>query len=442
LRESRLGYHGYFEGKALSTPYPDSVRFLYALGNEHRTIKLGLDRIRTVLEALGSPHRACRFVHVAGTNGKGSTCAMIERALRESGRLTGLYTSPHLVEPAERVRVLGRPVPFSDFSHAFDVVHETAERLLAAGRIDMHPTYFETMTAMAFVLFREYGVEIVVLETGMGGRLDATNVVHPEVAVITPVDFDHEKFLGDTLAKIAFEKAGIIKPGRPVVTARQHPEAMRVLEQAARERGARLVRASDWRTSRLELHAFGSRFHVHEPGGAEFRIEQPLIGAHQVENALAAAAALRELGLTPAQIQKGIAATGWPGRLELVRRQPDVFLDGAHNAAGARALAGYLRRFHHGRKIWMIFGAMSDKNLQALADPLFPLAGELIFTAPAQTRAYRPEEILERTGERRARLAADIGTALEMAGRAAAEDLIVITGSLYLVGEARARLVG
>jgi dihydrofolate synthase/folylpolyglutamate synthase len=395
-----------------------------------------------LLEHLGSPHRACRFIHVAGTNGKGSTCAMIERALRETGLLTGLYTSPHLAEPVERVRILGRAVPFADFSRAFDVVHETAERLMAAGRIDMHPTYFETMTAMAFVLFREYRTEAAVLETGMGGRLDATNVVDPEVAVITPVDFDHEKFLGDTLAKIAFEKAGIIKPGRPVVTARQHPEAMRVLEQAAAERGARLVRAADWRTSQLELHAYGSRFQVHAPDGASLRIEQPLIGAHQVENALAAIAALRELGLAPAQIQKGIAACDWPGRLEPVRRSPDIFLDGAHNAAGARALAGYLRRFHHGRKKWLIFGAMSDKNLGAISGPLFPLFDELIFTAPAQTRAFRPEEILERTGERGARLAPDIGAALEMAGAAAPEDLVVVTGSLYLVGEARARLVG
>ncbi len=395
-----------------------------------------------MLEHLDSPHRACRFIHVAGTNGKGSTCAMIERALRESGVLTGLYTSPHLVEPVERVRVLGRPVPFADFTRAFDAVHETAERLIAQGRIDMHPTYFETMTAMAFLLFRDYRAEAVVLETGMGGRLDATNVVDPEVAVITPIDFDHEKYLGDTLGKIAFEKAGIIKPGKPVVTARQHAEAMRVLERTARERWARLERASEWRTSRLELHAFGSRFEVHAPDGTEFRVEQPLIGAHQVENALTAIAALRELGLAPAQIQRGIAAADWPGRLEPVRRAPDIFLDGAHNPAGARALAGYLRRFHHGRKKWILFGAMSDKNLHAIGGPLFPLADELIFTAPAQARAFRPEEILERTGERRARLAPDVRAALEMAAGAAPEDMVVITGSLYLVGEARELLVG
>jgi len=432
----------FWGGLALSTPYPDSVRFLYALGNEHRTIKLGLDRIRTLLEHLGSPHRACRFVHVAGTNGKGSTCAMIERALRESGVLTGLYTSPHLAEPVERVRILGRAVPFADFSAAFDAVHGAAGRLLASGAIDMRPTYFETITAMAFVLFRQYRCETVVLETGMGGRLDATNVVDPEISVITPIDFDHEKFLGNTLARIAFEKAGIIKPGRPVVAARQHPEAMDVIERTARERGSPLLRASAWRTSHLELHPYGSRFTVHAPGGMEFRIEQPLIGAHQVENALTAIAALHELGLSPARIQRGIAAADWPGRLEPVRRNPDVFLDGAHNPAGARALAAYLRHFHHDRKTWLIFGAMRDKDLHSIGSPLFHLASELIFTAPAQTRAFQPEEILSLTGERRARLAPDIRAALELASPAAPEDLIVVTGSLYLVGEARELLVG
>ena len=176
--------------------YPESVRFLYALGNEIRTAKLGLERIRTVLEPLGHPERACRFVHVAGTNGKGSTCAMIEAALRAAGECTGLYTSPHLVEPTERIRIGGRSVSEEQFTTAFQAVHEAAEELLEAGRLDAHPTYFETVTAMGFVLFRDLRAERVVLEVGLGGRLDATNVVVPEVAVITPIDFDHERFLG------------------------------------------------------------------------------------------------------------------------------------------------------------------------------------------------------------------------------------------------------
>lgn len=428
------------EGASLSTPYPDSVRFLYALGNEHKTIKLGLERILAVLEHLGEPHKACRFVHVAGTNGKGSTCAMIERALREAGLRTGLYTSPHLVEPVERVRIGGRAVPADEFSSAFDQVHETAERLIGSGRIDMHPTYFETMTAMAFLLFRRFGVEIAVLETGMGGRLDATNVVDPEVSVITPVDFDHEKFLGGTIARIAFEKAGIIKPRRPAVVSRQHAGAMSVIESRASELNAPLARATEWRTARLELHALGSRFEVHGHG-VSFPVEQPLIGAHQVENALTAIAALHRLGLTPEQIRRGIAATQWPGRLERLRRSPDIFLDGAHNPAGARALAGYIRHFHHQRRKWLIFGAMRDKDLQAIGHSLFPLADQLIFTAPAQTRAFLPEEILERTRLARARLAPGIREALECVSAAQPGDAVFITGSLYLAGEARALLM-
>lgn len=424
----------------MSTAYPESVRFLYALGNEYKSIKLGLERIDTLLASLGRPEQACRFVHVAGTNGKGSTCALIESSLRTAGVRTGLYTSPHLVEPTERVRICGQPVSAADFAWAFDEVHRAAERLLAAGQIDMHPTYFETVTAMAYVLFRRHAAEMVVLETGMGGRLDATNVVNPELAVITPIDFDHEKFLGNTIPQIAFEKAGIIKSGRPVVTARQHAEAMQVLEARASQVAAPLIRAAGWRVDHLELHAYGSRFHAIGPAG-EMRVDLPLIGAHQVENALTAIAALVELGLDASAIRSGIATTEWPGRLERIRRSPDIFLDGAHNPAGARALAGYIRHAHHGRRIWMVFGAMRDKDLHVIGHSLFPLASELIFTAPNQARAFQPEEIREITGERRARAVPSVKDALEAAAEAGPDDAVFITGSLYLVGEARALLM-
>lgn len=428
------------KGPALSTAYPESVRFLYALGNEYKTIKLGLERIRTLLAALGEPQRACRFIHVAGTNGKGSTCAMIERALREAGAKTGLYTSPHLVEPTERVRINGEPVSAADFAQAFQEVHETAERLAARGAIDSHPTYFETVTAMAYVLFRRHGVERVVLETGMGGRLDATNVVDPELSVITPIDFDHEKFLGDTIPQIAFEKAGILKPGRPAVVSRQHPEAMQVLESRAAETRSELHRASGWRVDHLELDAYGSRFRAAGPG-VSMEVDLPLIGAHQVENALTAIAALHRLGLPAETIRRGIAATVWPGRLERVRQSPDLFLDGAHNAAGARALAGYIRHAHAGRRVWMIFGAMRDKDLHVIGRSLFHLASELIFTTPGQARAFRAEEIQALSGESRARVIASVQDALRAVQEAAPGDAIFITGSLYLVGEARALLM-
>jgi dihydrofolate synthase/folylpolyglutamate synthase len=422
-------------------PYPDSVRFLYALGNEYKSIKLGLERIQTLLSALGDPHRACRFIHVAGTNGKGSTCAMLERTLREAGVRTGLYTSPHLTEPTERIRINGEPVSREQFAQAFQQLHHVSEQLLRDGAIDMHPTYFESVTAMAYLLFRSLAVDTAILETGMGGRLDATNVVDPLLSVITPIDFDHEKFLGNTIPLIAQEKAGIIKPGRPVVWSRQHHEALAILDAKARETGSQVIPAARWRVHHLELHAYGSSFRASGPKAA-VEVDCPLIGAHQVENALTAIAALDHLGYSPAQISRGITATEWPGRLERIRQQPDVFLDGAHNPAGARALAGYIRHFHHGRKVWMVFGAMRDKDLHVIGPLLFPLASELIFTAPNQSRAFQPEEIRDISGYAHAQLAPTVPEALACLQEAQPQDAIFITGSLYLVGEARALLMG
>src|SRR5580704_7922887 len=209
--------------------YPDSVRFLYALGNEIKIAKLGLDRIRAVLAALGDPQNSFRSIHVAGTNGKGSTCAMIDAGLRTAGVRTGLFTSPHLIEPTERIVIDGMPVTPRQFERAFDAVHQIAGEI----NLDFHPTYFETVTAMGFWLFREMGVETAVVETGLGGRLDATNILDPVLTVITPIDFDHEAYLGGTIEAIAAEKAGILKPGVPAIFARQRPEAQLVLDRSA-----------------------------------------------------------------------------------------------------------------------------------------------------------------------------------------------------------------
>lgn len=327
-----------------------------------------------------------------------------------------------------------------DFAAAFDEVHGTCERLVETGAIDMHTTYFETMTAMGFLLFRAQGVRTVVLEVGMGGRLDATNVVDPEVSVITPVDFDHEKYLGDTIPQIASEKAGIIKRGRPVVFSRQHSEALEVLEAKARAEEAPVLHATDWRIEHLQADGWGSRFRA--VGRQSIDVECPLVGVHQVENARTAIAALDHLGLTSAQIAEGVRQTRWPGRLERVERNPDLFLDGAHNPAGARALAEYLRHFHKARRIVMVFAAMQDKNLHVLGNLLFPHASELIFTAPHnQPRAYAPDSIRSITGRSQAHCVEGPREALALARTLArAEDLILVTGSLYLVGEIRGGL--
>ncbi len=400
--------------------YPDSVQFLYALGNEMKTAKLGLERIRAVLASLGNPERAYRVVHVAGTNGKGSTCAMITAGLQAAGIRTGLFTSPHLIEPTERIQIDGIPVSQAQFSRAFDVVHQAANSLT----LDAHPSYFETVAAMALWLFRELKVETAVVEVGLGGRLDATNVVEPALTVITAIDLDHQVFLGDTIEAIAGEKAGILKAGVPAVFAWQRAEAKAVLEARAMELGIHVQRASEFDIRDLEIHARGSRFSG---------IECPLAGEHQVDNAVTAALALKALGVSPA----GIAETRWPGRLEHISPNPDIVLDGAHNPAGGRALVRYLERFYPDRKRWILFGAMRDKAVAEMGAILFPLADELILTAADSPRSMQPGELMALAG--RGRAVANIGAALELLAReAAADDVIIVTGSLFLVGEARA----
>jgi len=416
--------------------YPDSVRFLYALGNEVITAKLGLERIAALLEALDHPQQACRIVHVAGTNGKGSTCAMIESGLRAAGHRTGLFTSPHLVEPTERVRIAGCPVPAERFAAAFDRVHACAEELLRQERIDLHPTYFESVTAIALLLFREYGVEFAVLEVGLGGRLDATNVVAPELCVITPVDFDHEAFLGKSLTSIAAEKAGILKPGVPAVFARQHPEADAVLVERAAELRVPVTRSAAVPISGIALHARGGDF-MWEGG----QVSCPLPGEHQIENAVTAIAALQRLSVPNEAIRQGIAQTVWPGRLERVSVNPEIILDGAHNPAGTRALAAYLDRFYDPERVWLIYGAMRDKAVAEMAAILFPRARRVIVTAPAQARALRPETIRYLADHDSIEVAPNLAAALARAAGAAPADAIFITGSLFLVGEARALLL-
>jgi dihydrofolate synthase/folylpolyglutamate synthase len=386
--------------------YAESVQRLYALGNELKNTKFDLEGIRKLLAEIGNPERRGRFVHVAGTNGKGSTSAMIESGLRHAGLTTGLYTSPHLIEPTERIQIAGVPVSQEEFAAAF-------------ARIPEPVTYFETVTAMAFLIFAERA-EITVLEVGLGGRLDATNVVQPELCVITPIDFDHEAFLGKSIEAIAGEKAGILKPGVPAVFATQRPEALAVLH--ARTEPVPLLAVEN-----VELHRRGSRFRI---GG--LAVECPLAGIHQVENARVAVTALRELGIADDAIQRGIAAARWPGRLELLRESPELIVDGAHNPAGARALAAYVDRFYAGESRTLIFGAMRDKSIEEIAEILFPRFDEVILTAANQPRAMSPEALLAMTDHPNVRTAGLLEQAIAMARGTA-----FVSGSLFLVGEAR-----
>lgn len=417
--------------------FPGTIRYLYSLGNEIKSLKFGLEAITVILKALGDPHNSFESVHIAGTNGKGSTAAMIESVLRETGRRTGLYTSPHLVDPTERIAMAGSPVTRVQFVQAFDRVHAVAEKLLSQGKLEHHPTYFETVTAMAFLLFQEAKIQTAVLEVGMGGRLDATNVVAPQVSVITPIDLDHQQWLGNTIEEIAREKAGILKPSTPCVFAPQRPEAARVLEQQAELLDCSVTRADELPVTAKSVQPYSSSFQLDGQ-----TLICPLAGEHQLNNALTAVTALKVLDVPTAKIRDGLANTIWPGRLEKIREHPEILLDGAHNPAGARVLADYLLRFHSGRRIRLIFGAMRDKAVSEVAATLFPLAESVILTAPQSERAADPEQILGSVQHTSLRNASSATDAISLAmDESSPRDLIVVTGSLYLVGEVRALLV-
>jgi dihydrofolate synthase/folylpolyglutamate synthase len=415
--------------------YPDSVRYLYSLGNELKAgAKFGLDRMQTLVTKLGNPERGQRFIHVAGTNGKGSTCAMIANTLRHAGFRTGLYTSPHLIEPTERIQINGEAIKSAEFTRAFEIVHAAAEALLAEERIDAHPSYFETVTAMALIVFRDR-CEINVMEVGLGGRLDATNVILPELCVITPVSFDHESFLGNTLESIAAEKAGILKTSVPVVVSRQFAAAETVILNRARELDCEIMRTADLPISDIALTPRGSTFRAQ---GALY--ECALAGEHQIENAAAAILACRRSNVETTAIQAGLKDVRWPGRLEFVSQNPDFVLDGAHNPAGAAALAAYIRQFCENRPVWIVYGAMRDKAIEEVTAQLFPLAARLIVTAAAFPRALRPEAILAVTGHPNAVIAETVAEAINIARTAPEEAIVFFSGSLFLVGEARALL--
>jgi dihydrofolate synthase/folylpolyglutamate synthase len=416
--------------------YPDSVQYLYSLGNELKAgAKFGLGRMQTLLAQLGNPERGQRFIHVAGTNGKGSTCAMIANALRHAGYRTGLYTSPHLIEPTERIQINGSPLTPREFAEVFDAVRSAAEALLQDERLDAHPSYFETVTAMALVTFR-HKCDISVLEVGLGGRLDATNVVTPSLCVVTPVSFDHESFLGNSLEAIASEKAGILKQGIPVVVAQQLPAAEAVISRRADELQSRVVRTADMPVSNLRATLDGSTFCL---DGVSYTSALP--GRHQAENAAAAILSCKELGVHVAHIQAGLKDVRWPGRLEFISREPDVVLDGAHNPAGAAALGAYIREFCRGRPVWIVYGAMRDKAIEEVAGELFPLAERVIATAPNFPRALRPKTILTLIQHPHSTPAETVHEAIEMARTAPKDAMVFFTGSLFLVGEARSLLL-
>jgi len=421
--------------------YPQAVRYLLSLGNEGTGGRLGLDRIEKLLERLGHPERSFRAVHIAGTNGKGSTAAMIESGLRAGGMRAGLYTSPHLVRINERIRALGREISDAELCGGFAAVRDAVEQLLAEGAVDCHPSYFECVTALGFEHFRRAGVEIAVVEVGLGGRLDATNVVRTAVSVITPIDFDHEAFLGKTAASISAEKAGILKPGVPAVFAPQRVEARDTLDARAQALGIEVVRAGqDWRAEQIGHQDGCYRFAALHRSGKRISARLELAGEHQVTNALTAIAALDLLGIEPGAIEDGLREARWPGRLEAMARDPLVLLDGAHNPAGARVLARYIEQHLAGRRVWLIYAAMRDKAVDEVAGILFPAAHQVLLTQVGQPRALSARALQAIAGHHHPRTEVT-GSLQEALGRARAgasgDDVILIAGSLFLVGEAK-----
>lgn len=433
--------------------YEQSLAFLLSLGKELASPrqasvqKFDLENIRVLAEFLGSPHRTISCAHVAGTNGKGSTAAMLESILRAAGLPTGLFTSPHLQRINERIAFDGQPIDDGIFASEFSCIHRAIENLLASGELAAHPTFFECLTAMAFHAFAGRRVSFSVYEVGMGGRLDSTNIIAPEVAIITQVDLDHEDFLGHSIAQIASEKAGIIKPGGWVVSAAENSEARGVIAQRARTVGARLVEVDEaWKIDKATPNDGRFTVEVSESAtGSRLRLDIPLRGRVQIRNALAAATAailLRQRGFSVSDgaIEDGIRQTRWPGRLEQLNSHPAIFLDGAHNPAAARELATFVKEHLAGKRVWLVFGALRDKPVDEIAGLLFQHAHCVIFTQPQGSRAISAQTVAEMTSHlaERFEIVAEPRKALEHAISAAKpEDVIVVTGSLYLVGQIR-----
>jgi dihydrofolate synthase/folylpolyglutamate synthase len=433
--------------------YDAAVRYLLSLGRElaaptqAAAAKFDLENITVLSARLGRPDRAYPSAHIAGTNGKGSTAAFLESILRHAGFRTGLYTSPHLEKINERIRVNGEEISDAAFAETLTRVQGVIEELLAAGKLRAHPTYFECVTAMAFEYFSSAGVEFGVFEVGLGGRLDATNILTPVVSILTRIDFDHENFLGHSLKEIAWEKAGILKEGVPVVVAEQHEEAREVILARARELHCPVIETTKaYRIENSAMEEGCARARVTRiASGRSVEIAPQLKGGFQLQNALTAVAAAHVLQrqgfrIPPEAIRKGIAATVWPGRLEKVHSRPDVYLDGAHNPAAARELASFWQQELANRKILLLYGALRDKAVDEISGILFPHAGEVIFTEPRTSRAISAAQLSEIAAHHAAHssVIADAEQALDyLLSKAAPQDAVFVTGSLYLVGQLR-----
>ena len=435
--------------------FDEATKYLYSLGNEILAMKLGLESVRALAGVSGAPQKRFPAVHIAGTNGKGSTAAMSASVLRAAGLRVGLYTSPHLVSITERIRVDGCEIMPDEFARIATDVRAAGERLVAENMMGAVPTFFEQMTMIAYQYFAERKVDLAVLEVGLGGRLDATNICEPLVTAITPIGFDHQQYLGDTLSSIAGEKAGIIKSGVPLVIAPQPGEAMRAIAARRQELNAPIIETSHpFEVETMDGVENTGRYRFrYRASMDEYAVRLGLRGRHQITNALVAihiAEQLRIAGfdIPSAAIVEGLNKAEWPGRLEMIRPSPSqaslaplILLDGAHNAAGARALRDFLDEHFHSTPITILFGVMADKAIGEMGEILFPAASQVIVTRIASPRAADPSAIAESVHRAVIRIE-NVGDALDEALRITAPDgLIVVCGSLFLVGEIRQSLL-
>jgi dihydrofolate synthase/folylpolyglutamate synthase len=433
--------------------YDTAVRYLLSLGRElaaptqAAAAKFDLENIGVLAERLGRPDRAYPSAHIAGTNGKGSTAAFLESILRHAGFRTGLNTSPHLEKINERIRVNGAEISDHDFAETLTRIQAQIEELLAAGKLRAHPTYFECVTAMAFEYFARVHVDFGIFEVGLGGRLDATNILTPVISLITRVDFDHENFLGHSLREIAAEKAGILKQGVPVILAAQQPEAHEVILARARELNCPVIETPlAYRVDEQVMENGCVRARITEVGsGWSAKLAPQLAGRFQLQNAINAVAAARALSargyrIPENAIEQGVVAAVWPGRLEKLQSRPDIYADGAHNPGAARELAAFWEENFAGRRIFLLYGALRDKAVDEIAGLLFPHAAEVVFTEPRTSRAISASQLSEIAAHHAAHssVIADAEQALDyLLSKAAPQDAVFVTGSLYLVGQLR-----
>lgn len=435
-----------------TTNYGKALRFLSSLSDyEHLRIvrynpqNFDLDRMRALLKKLGNPHEQFRSIHVAGTKGKGSTCAMIAAMLQANGYKIGLYTSPHLNDIRERIQIDGEMISQADFARLVKLVEPIVQKQKPT------PTYFDVLTAVAFKYFAEQKVELAVVETGLGGRLDSTNVIKPEVTAITSISKDHMAQLGPTVARIAEEKAGIFKTGVPAVTVQQDPDAEIVLKRIAESRGVQLAIAGkdiefSYRFESSRLQGPHNRICLSTPQSKFEHLAVPLLGEHQAINCGLALSVLdrlkgRGIAISDSRAMEGLAKTVIPGRMEMVSQQPRVLVDGAHNAASVDAMMRAIGQHIPYDSMVVIFGCCADKDVNGMLERITSGADKVIFTKVDNIRSSDPNELaakyIEQYGKM-AQVALTLEDALAIANRAVTkEDLICITGSFYLVGEAR-----